>query len=64
MAQDLGNSIWTFLSSRKDYSADRNYAILKAAIASFGVKPEFTGRNDVVIDGKKVHQLKQSLVLF
>jgi lipoate-protein ligase A len=42
------------LNSRQEYSQDRNYGILKNAISNFGVTASFTGRNDMLVDGKKV----------
>lgn len=52
--QDFGNSIFTFLSSKADYSTERNFGLLQRAIDSVGVKTEFSGRNDVLIDGRKI----------
>ena len=53
--QDLGNSIFTFLNSKDEYSQDRNFSILQRAIDSLGVKTSFSGRNDILIgDGRKI----------
>lgn len=52
--QDFGNSIFTFLSSKTDYSTERNFGLLQKAIDSLGVKTSFSGRNDVLIDGRKI----------
>jgi lipoate-protein ligase A len=52
--QDLGNSIFTFLSSKEDHSLDRNFGILQRSIDSLGVETTFSGRNDVLIQGKKI----------
>jgi lipoate-protein ligase A len=52
--QDLGNSIFTFLNSKADHSLDRNFGILQRAIESLGVKTTFSGRNDVLVDGRKI----------
>jgi lipoate-protein ligase A len=52
--QDLGNSIFTFLNSKEDTSLERNFGILQRAIDSLGVTTSFSGRNDVLINGKKI----------
>ena len=52
--QDLGNSIFTFLNSKSDHNLDRNFGILQRAIDSLGVQSHFSGRNDVLIDNRKI----------
>lgn len=53
--QDLGNSCFTFLSSKNTFSIDRNMEILsKALLNNFGILAEKSGRNDMVVDGKKI----------
>jgi lipoate-protein ligase A len=52
--QDLGNSIFTFMSGREVYSKERNNEILCRAIGRFGITAEPSGRNDIVVDGRKV----------
>lgn len=52
--QDLGNSIFTFLNSKADHNLDRNFGILQRAIDSLGVKTHFSGRNDVLIENRKI----------
>jgi len=52
--QDLGNSIFTFMSDRDNYSKERNNAILTRAIGRFGITAEPAGRNDIVVDGRKI----------
>lgn len=51
---DLGNTNFTFMSSRNNYSKERNNKIIVDAIASFGVEAEASGRNDIVVEGKKI----------
>lgn len=66
--QDLGNSIFSFLSPRHGAEgiADNNF-ILTDALASVGVTAKATGRNDIEVDGQKVsgaafrHNSKRSL---
>lgn len=52
--QDAGNSIFTFLNSKQDHNLDRNFGILQRAIDSLGVTTHFSGRNDVLIDNRKI----------
>jgi len=52
--QDLGNSCFTFLSGKASYSVERNFELLIAALQRLGITAEKTGRNDVVVDGRKV----------
>lgn len=52
--QDLGNSIFTFMSGREVYSKERNNEILTRAIGRFGIHAQPSGRNDIVVDGRKI----------
>ena len=52
--QDLGNTNFTFLSSRSEYNRKRNFDIIINALSKFGIKAEQSGRNDILVDGKKV----------
>ncbi|GAM16834.1 hypothetical protein SAMD00019534_000090, partial [Acytostelium subglobosum LB1] len=52
--QDMGNSIYTFLSPTNQYDKARNSDILIDSLRKFGVRAELSGRNDLVVDGKKV----------
>lgn len=52
--QDLGNTIFTFLSSKSEYDKKRNFEIIIRALAKFGIKAEQSGRNDILVDGKKI----------
>jgi len=48
--QDLGNSIFTFISPKEEYSKERNFEILKNALRSgFGINSELSGRNDLIL---------------
>lgn len=48
--QDLGNTCFTFMSGRENYSKERNNDIITRAINSFGLKSYASGRNDILID--------------
>lgn len=52
--QDLGNSIFTFLSPRSEYNRKRNFDIIIRALAKFGIKAIQSGRNDILVEGKKI----------
>ncbi len=52
--QDLGNTNFTFLSSKDSYDKQRNFQIIIKALAKLGIKAEFSGRNDLVVEGRKI----------
>ncbi|HOV64419.1 MAG TPA: lipoate--protein ligase [Spirochaetia bacterium] len=51
---DLGNTNFTFLSPKDSYSKERNFSIIVRALASLGIQAEVSGRNDILVDGRKV----------
>ena len=51
---DSKNLNFTFMSGIDDYSKERNFEIIIAALAKFGIKAEVSGRNDILVDGKKI----------
>lgn len=52
--QDLGNSIFTFISHRPEYCKEKNTEILVEALRRFGIEAEASGRNDIAVNGRKV----------
>lgn len=50
---DLGNLNFTFLMSRDDYDLDRQLSVIQAAVRSFGIPAEKSGRNDILVNGRK-----------
>ncbi len=50
---DKGNLNFTFIASRGDYSLENQFSILSDAMRSLGLGVTLSGRNDVLIDGKK-----------
>jgi len=52
--QDLGNSIFTFISPQNEFSKEKNSQIIINALATFNIKAEASGRNDILVDGLKV----------
>ncbi|EDO05475.1 lipoyltransferase and lipoate-protein ligase family protein [Babesia bovis T2Bo] len=52
--QDLGNTCFTFISSPKDYSFERNCNLICSAVTKLiGEKCEPSGRNDLCVNGLK-----------
>jgi len=51
---DLGNTNFTFLSGKDKYNQDVNFSIIINALAVFGIKAEKSGRNDILVNGRKV----------
>ena len=51
---DLGNTNFTFFSSRRSYSKEKNTRIVIDALSRFGIEAEASGRNDIAVDGRKV----------
>lgn len=52
--QDLGNTCFTFLSPKGEYDKKRNFQIIINALKKFGIDAETSGRNDLIVDGRKV----------
>jgi len=53
--QDLGNSCFTFLSSKDEFDIERNLQIIIRALKnSFNVEAERSGRNDITLNDKKI----------
>lgn len=50
---DLGNLNFTFIMHKSNYNMEKQLSVLKNALKHFGVNAEFSGRNDMLIGGKK-----------
>lgn len=50
---DLGNLNFTFLMNEADYDLDRQLTVIQAACRALGLDAERSGRNDVLVDGRK-----------
>lgn len=50
---DLGNLNFTFIMDKKHYDIKKHHKVIIDALAKFDVKAEFSGRNDMLVDGKK-----------
>ena len=51
---DLGNTNFTFMSSRENYSKERNTDIIVRALKRFNIPATASGRNDITVDDKKI----------
>ena len=50
---DLGNLNFTFLMPQAEYDLDRQFAVIAHAAALLGLEAERSGRNDMLIQGRK-----------
>lgn len=50
---DLGNLNFSFILPRGAYDLARQLAVVQAAVRSFGIDCEFSGRNDLLAGGRK-----------
>ena len=51
---DSKNLNFTFMSGLDDYSKERNFEIILESLLKLGIKAEVSGRNDILVDGRKV----------
>ncbi len=51
--QDLGNLNFTFITCRQDYDVGRQLEAIINAVKKLGINAEKSGRNDVLVDGRK-----------
>ncbi len=51
---DLGNTNFTFMTSRDQYDQEENFEVIIDALARFGVSAERSGRNDLLVNGRKI----------
>ncbi|OLN33220.1 lipoate--protein ligase [Desulfosporosinus metallidurans] len=50
---DLGNLNFTFIMNKKHYDLSKQLTVILQAVTKLGIKAEFSGRNDLVIEEKK-----------
>ena len=50
---DLGNLNFTFVCREEDYDLQKQLSVIRSACAAAGICAEFSGRNDLLADGKK-----------
>jgi lipoate-protein ligase A len=51
---DLGNTNFTFMSQRSEYEIKRNFKIITDALKKFDIEAQQSGRNDILVDGRKI----------
>ena len=51
---DLGNTNFTFLSGKSDYNKQANNQIITTALSACGVQAQASGRNDILVEGRKI----------
>ena len=50
---DLGNLNFTFLMPQAEYDLDRQFAVIGEAVGLQGLRAERSGRNDLLVEGRK-----------
>lgn len=50
---DCGNLNFSFITNEKHYNLKRQLGVILNAAAKFGIKAELSGRNDILINGRK-----------
>ena len=50
---DLGNLNFTFMMPQSEYDLDRQFAVISQAMDILGLKTERSGRNDMLVNGRK-----------
>ena len=50
---DVNNLNFSFIVDKNEYDLTRQLSVILAAVKSFGIHAEFSGRNDIIVDGKK-----------
>lgn len=50
---DMGNLNFTFILAKEDYSIPRQAEVILRGVEAFGLRAERSGRNDILIDGRK-----------
>lgn len=50
---DMGNLNFTFISKEKSSDIKRQIEVIRAAVERFGISAQFSGRNDLLCDGRK-----------
>ena len=51
---DKGNLNFTFIAQNKNYDLDKQMKVIKKACELANIKVEISGRNDIVVNGKKI----------
>ena len=51
---DLGNLNFTFLAQKENYDVSKQTDVILNALAALGIVAEKSGRNDILVDGRKI----------
>jgi lipoate-protein ligase A len=51
---DLGNINFCFVANKKLYNEENQFKVIIDAISEFGITSKFSGRNDILVNGKKI----------
>lgn len=51
---DLGNLNFTFIAEDEVYNIEKQFNVIIKALKKFGIKAYFSGRNDLLVDDKKI----------
>lgn len=51
---DIGNLNFSIITSAQDYDRDKSMSLIQMALQSCGLITNLSGRNDILIDGKKI----------
>jgi lipoate-protein ligase A len=51
---DLGNLCYSFIGKGGTYDLEKQTKTIQDAVNSFGINAQFTGRNDITVEGKKI----------
>jgi len=51
--QDLGNVNFTFITKEKNANPSKYLTVIEKALSTYNIQCEFSGRNDILCDGKK-----------
>ncbi|MBR5250457.1 MAG: lipoate--protein ligase [Clostridia bacterium] len=51
---DLKNLNFSFVAPKRFYDLSKNFEVIKLALKDFGIYAEVSGRNDLLVDGKKI----------
>lgn len=50
---DMGNLNFSFICPREHYDVRNSIQIIKRAVSAFGIESEYSGRNDLLVNGSK-----------
>ena len=50
---DIGNQNFTFITKKENYDLKRQLSVIQKAVSSFGISTSFSGRNDLLAEGRK-----------